>query len=68
MVVMVACLKCGGYLANGYGLASGGGLGPYWYCEVCGSVLWKSTEPASPPPGPEASLLGNTAPSSAEEE
>jgi hypothetical protein len=29
----------------GYGLAGGGGIGPYMYCTSCGAIAHKSTDP-----------------------
>lgn len=33
MEVTENCPKCEGPLSQGYGLAGGGGIGPYRYCE-----------------------------------
>lgn len=36
---------CGTPLEMGYGLAGGGGIGPYMYCPGCGAVTAKSQDP-----------------------
>lgn len=36
---------CGGNYEMGYGLAGGGGIGPYMYCGQCGAIAHKSTDP-----------------------
>lgn len=36
---------CGGLYEMGYGLAGGGGIGPYMYCASCGTIAYKSTDP-----------------------
>lgn len=38
------CTKCQSPLEMGYGLAGGGGIGPYMYCPSCGTVSNKSEE------------------------
>jgi hypothetical protein len=40
------CKFCGSILECGYGLAGGGGIGPYMYCpsEICGKTLIKSKD------------------------
>lgn len=36
---------CGTAYEMGYGLAGGGGIGPYMYCPSCGAIAHKSTDP-----------------------
>src|SRR5690349_21499016 len=36
---------CGANYEMGYGLAGGGGIGPYMYCPKCGTVAHKSQDP-----------------------
>lgn len=36
---------CGAPYEMGYGLAGGGGIGPYMYCSSCGAIAYKSTDP-----------------------
>lgn len=43
---MMKCPKCGSDKTEcGYGLAGGGGIGPYMYCESCGYIWDKSSDP-----------------------
>lgn len=36
---------CGVPYEMGYGLAGGGGIGPYMYCPSCGAISQKSKDP-----------------------
>jgi hypothetical protein len=36
---------CGTLYEMGYGLAGGGGIGPYMYCPICGTISGKSIDP-----------------------
>jgi hypothetical protein len=36
---------CGTAYEMGYGLAGGGGIGPYMYCPSCGQIAHKSQDP-----------------------
>lgn len=36
---------CGAPYEMGYGLAGGGGIGPYMYCPQCSAIAHKSTDP-----------------------
>ncbi len=38
------CAKCSGQLFAGYGLAGGGGIGPYLLCLDCGDIVLKGVE------------------------
>lgn len=42
--VRCACEKCSGQLLAGYGLAGGGGIGPYVFCMGCGEIVLKAVE------------------------
>lgn len=67
---LIKCPRCGGTrIEPGYGLAGGGGPGPYWFCEDCASIIQKSCDPielAESPRDSEATRGGNKAPSSEE--
>ena len=41
------CPKCRVPTEPGYGLAGGGGIGPYMYCPSCGAITNKQTDPTS---------------------
>jgi hypothetical protein len=39
------CPECGSQLEWGYGFAGGGGIGPYQFCDRCGTVVHKWQDP-----------------------